>query len=257
MTFNAEELAPVQPTLGTTDEYDFVSPQILIDEARRREKRELHAAQTYILQQHTTLPTVQTLVPLCKVNNGPSYTIRLDTGGGNKLLKSHRSRMLIVQYPGDRQVAEVKLGIRGGGDATIVYNNKDSETRTSQKLSMQNPRHEQRFNCLVNGTPHQWHPLGPSKCVFELTNRANKRVALFVLAEGISLSHHHGRTGSSGGPGNPLPFLRQSQKIGEVHLLPDFEQLFEPIGLRQEMLFSAVVVVELTRRWATNQSSNE
>ena len=214
--------------LETTAKYDFVSPQVAIDSVRQQEKKqEMEAAQTYILQQ--PFPTLQTFVPLCDAN-GPSYTIRFDTVGSFLKPQPH---MVITETPGDVKVAEVKLQTRGY-DATIIY----KKARGSQKLALQNPR-DQRFELLINGKPHRWNPLGPSQSVFELTQEANRRVALFLYAEGMAQ-----RTGSLSG--NHLPF--QEQTIGEVHIMQDF--LRDPTAL-QQTLFSAVVVVEQEKRRAT------
>ena len=144
--------------------------------------------------------------------------------------------MLITQDPGGH-VAEVKFQVNGY-DSTIIY----KDGGTSQKLALQNPQ-DQRYECLINGKAHWWHLLGPSKSVFELTEEAKKRVALFVYAEGMSQ-----RTGSTSGSHIPS----QERKIGEVHVMEDF--LREPIAL-QQTLFSAIVVVEQTKRRVTSIAS--
>lgn len=230
MTSN-EKLTLIQTLVDTTDKHDFVSPQVSVDSTHQREKQEMEAAQTYILQQN--FPTIQTLDPLCNAKL-PNYTIRLDTVGSFLKPQPH---MLITQAPGGVHIAEVQFQIHGY-NSTIVY----KEAGTSQKLDLQSLQ-DQKFECLINGKPHWWHPLGPSKSVFELTEETQKRVALFVYAEGMAQ-----RTGSTSG--NHMLF--QDQKIGEVHVLEDF--LHEPNAL-QQTLFSAVVVVEQTKRKATSMAS--
>lgn len=226
-----EQLTLIQTVVETTNKHDFVSPQKSVDSAHQREKQEIEAAQTYIL--HQSFPTIQTLVPLGNTE-APSYTIRLDTSGSFLKPQPH---MLITQDPGGLHVADVKFQIHGY-DTTIIY----KDAGTSQNLSLQNPQ-DQRFGCLINGKSYQWHPLGPSKSVFELTEEANKRVALFVYADGMAQ-----RTGSTSG--NHMSF--QGQKIGDVHVTE--ESLHEPNAL-QQTLFSAVVVVEQTKRRTTSMAS--
>ena len=230
MTSN-EELTLIQTLVETTDKHDFGSPLVSVNSTLQREKQEMEVAQTYILKQ--TFPTIQTLGSLCKAN-GPSYTIRLDTIGSFLKPQTH---MLITQDPDGLLVAEVQFHVHGY-DTTIIY----KEAGTSQKLSLHNPQ-DQRFECLINSKPHSWHPLGPSKSVFELIEKTSKRVALFVYADGMAQ-----RTGSTSG--NHMLF--QEQKIGEVHFLEDFVQ--KPNAL-QQALFSAVVVVEQTKRKATSMAS--
>lgn len=230
MTSN-EKLTLIQTVVETTDKHDFVSPQVSVDSTHQREKQEMEVAQTYILKQ--TFPTIQTLSPLYNAK-GPSYTIRLDTIGSFLKPQPH---MHITQDPGGLHVAEVKFHIHGY-DTTILY----KSPSTSQNLALQNPE-EQRFECLINGKLHWWHPLGPSKSVFELTEAPQKRVALFVYAEGMAQ-----RTGST----SSAHTLHQEKKIGELHIIEDF--LREPIAL-QQTLFSAVVVVEQEKRRATSMAS--
>lgn len=228
----AEDKPPlIQNALETINKHDFIPPQAFVESIRQREMQEMETAQTYILQQAS--PTIQNLVPLYNAA-GPSYTIRLDTVGSFLKPQSH---MLVTENPEGLHVAELKFQIRGY-DATMIYKN----ASTSQKLAVQNPQ-DQEFEILINGKPHRWRPLGPSKSVFELTKEANKRVALIVYSEGPAQR----RAYTSGGH---IPF--QEQKIGEVHVMEDF--LREPIAL-QQTLFSAVVVVELAKRRATSIAS--
>ena len=224
-----EKLTLVQ-TVETTDKYDFVSPQVFMDATQQHEKQEMEAAQTYILQQ--AFPTVQTLAPLSNAK-APSYTIRLDTVGSFLKPQPH---IRITQDPGALHAAEVKFQVRGY-DSTVIYTD-----GTSQKITLQNP-HGQSFECLIKGKPHWWHPLGPSKSVFELTEEAEKRVALFVYAEGMAQ-----RTGSTSGNN----MLAEGQKIGEVHFMEDFLQDLDTL---QQILFSAVVVVEQVKRRATSMAA--
>lgn len=226
-----EKLSLIQTIVETTAKHDFVSPQVSLDSTHQREQQEMESAQTYVLQQ--AFPTVQTLAPLCNAK-APTYTIRLDTVGSFLKPQPH---MLITQGPGGLRVAEVKFQVNGY-DSTIIY----KDGGTSQKLALQNPQ-DQTYECLINGKPHWWHPLGPSKSVFELTEKAKRRVALFVYAEGMAQ-----RTGSTSG--TPIP--SQERKIGEVHIIEDF--LCEPIAL-QQTLFSAIVVVEQTKRRVTSMAS--
>ena len=222
----------LQLTLPETSlERDFVPPQASVDPTHQREKQEMEAAQTYILQQAS--PTVQILVPLCNVH-GPSYTIKLDKVGSFLKPQPH---MLITESPGGLPVAEVKLQVHGY-DATMVYKN----ASTSQKVALRNPQ-DQEIELLINGKLHRWHPLGPSKSVLEMTQGANKRVALFVYAEGMAQ-----RAASTSE--NDVPF--QEQKIGEVHVIEDFFP--EPVAL-QQILFSAAVAVEQAKRAATSIAS--
>lgn len=226
-----EKLTPVQTVLESTVKHDFVSPQISVDPIRQRERQEIEAAQSYLL--HQAFPTVQNLVPLCNAK-GPSYAIRLDTVGS---FLNPRPHMLITENLGGLDIAEIKFQLRGY-DATMIYKNGS----TSQKLALHNSE-DQRFELLINGKPHAWHPLGPSKSVFELTQEENRRVALFVYTEGMAE-----RTASTSG--NHLPF--REQKIGEVHVIEDFSR--DPVAL-QQTLFSAVVVVEQAKRRATSIAS--
>ncbi|KAM0796857.1 hypothetical protein BDR22DRAFT_498718 [Usnea florida] len=227
MTSN-EKLTLVQTVIETTDKHDFMSPQVSLDAIQQREKQEMEAARAYILQQ--AFPTVQTLAPLSNPK-APSYTIRLDTVGSFLKPQPH---MRITQDPGALHAAEVKFQVRGY-DSTIIY----TDASTSQKITLQNP-HEQIFECVIKGKPHWWHPLGPSKSVFELTEAAEKRVALFVYAEGMAQ-----RTGSTSGNHT----LAERQKIGEVHFMED---LLQELDTLQQILFSAVVVVEQLKRRATS-----
>lgn len=221
----------IQNALETINKHDFIPPQAFVESMRQREMQEMETAQTYILQQ--TSHTVQNLVPLYNAA-GPSYTIRLDTAGSFLKPQSH---MLIAENPGGLHVVEVKFHIRGY-DATMIYKN----ASTCQKLALQNLQN-QEFEILINDKLHTWHPLGPSKSVFELTKEANKRVALIVYSEGMAQR----RASTSGGH---VPF--KEQKIGEVHVMEDF--LREPIAL-QQTLFSAVVVVEQVKRRVTSIGS--
>lgn len=224
MTSN-EKLSLIQTVVENTSEHDFVSPQISVDSTHQRE---MEAAQTYILKQ--TVTTVQTLRPLYDTD-APSYMIRLDTIGSFLKPQPH---MVITQDPGGFHVAEVKFQIHGY-DATIIY----KKAGTCQKVALHNPQ-DQMFECLINGRPHRWQPLGPSKSVFELTEEANRRVALFVYGEGMA----H-RTGSTSSDYKSV----QEQIVGEVHVMRDF--LHEPTAL-QQTLFTAVVVVEQAKRRLTS-----
>ena len=212
-------------------ERDFVPPQASVDPAHQREKQEMEVAQTYILQQAS--PTVQTLVPLCNAH-GPSYTIKLDKVGSFLKPQPH---MHITESSGGLQVAEIKFQVHGY-DATMVYKN----ASISEKVALRNPQ-ELEFELLINGKLHRWHPLGPSKSVLELTEGANRRIALFVYAEGMAQ-----RAASTSE--NDVPF--QEQKIGEIHVIE--ELLPEPVAL-QQILFSAAVVVEQARRGAGSIAS--
>ena len=223
-----EKLTPIQTALETTAKHDFVSPQISTDPKCQRERQEMGAIQTYIL--HQASPTLQNLVPLCNAK-GPCYTIRLNTVGS--FLKP-RPHMHITENPLGLDIAEIKFQVRGY-DATMIYKNGSS----SQKLALHNSE-DQRFELLINGKPHAWHPLGPSKSVFELTREANRRVALFVYTEGMAE-----RRGSTSGDYPPF----REQKIGEVHVMEDFSR--EAVAL-QQTLFSAVVVVEQAKRRAAS-----
>ena len=213
--------------------HDFVSPQVSIDSTHQRERQEMEATQAYVLQQ--AFSTIQTLVPLCNAK-APSYTIRLDTIGSFLKPQPH---LLITHDPRGPQIAEVKFHIHGY-DTTIVY----KDAGISQNLALKNARGH-RFECLINNKPHCWQPLGPSKSVFELTEGARKRVALFVYTEGMVQ-----RTGSTSS--NHMQF--QGHKIGEVHVMEDFSSA--PIAL-QQTLFSAVVVVEQIKRKATSTASQD
>ena len=217
--------------LETTLERDFVPPQVSINSTRQWEKQETEAAQAYILQQASS--TVQTLVPLNNAH-GPSYTIKLDKIGSFVKPQPH---MLFTESSAGLPVAEVKFQVHGY-DATMIYKN----TSTSQKVALRNPQ-DHEFELLINGKLHRWHPLGPSKSVLELTQGANKRVALFVYADGMAQ-----RAASISE--NDVPF--HEQKIGEVHVIEDF--LPEPVAL-QQILFSAAVAVEQARRGATSIAS--
>ena len=222
----------MQLTLPETPlERDFVPPQKSIDPTHQREKQEMEAAQTYILQQAS--PTLQTLLPLCNAH-GPSYTIRVDKVGSFLKPQPH---MFIEESSGGCPVADIKFQVHGY-DATMVYKNASA----SQKVALRNPQ-DQEFELSINGKLHRWHPLGPSKSVLELTRGANKRVALFVYAEGMA--QRAASTSES-----DVPF--QEQKIGEVHVIEDF--LPEPVAL-QQILFSAAVAVEQTRRGAMSTAS--
>ena len=227
MTSN-ERLIILQTTLETTDKHDFVPPQMSIGSVRQPQKQEMEAAQTYILQQASR--TVQNLVPLCNPK-GTKYTVRLDTVGS--FLKP-QPRMLVTETLRGLHVAEIKFQVHGY-DATMIY----KTASNGRKVALQNTQ-EQEFETLINGKPHRWHPLGPSKSVLELTQEQNKRVALFVYAEGVAQ-----RTAST--PGDHERF--QEQKIGEIHVIEDLSH--EPIAL-QQILFSAVVVIEQARRRATS-----
>ena len=217
----------------TSLERDFVPPQTSVDPTHHREKQEMETARTYILQQAS--PTVQTLVPLCS-EKGPRYTIKLDKIGSFLKPQPH---MLITESPQDLEVAEVKFQLHGY-DATMIY--KNASTSTGQKVALRNPQ-EQEFELLINGKLHRWHPLGPSKSVLELTRGTNKRVALFVYAEGMAQ-----RAASTSDI--DMPF--QERKIGEVHVIEDL--LPEPVTL-QHILFSAIVAVEQAKRGATSIAS--
>ena len=226
-----ERLSLNQTIVETTDKHDFVSPQVSVDSIHQREKQEMEIAQTYSL--HQAFPTIQTLAPLYNAK-APTYTIRLDTIGSFLKPQPH---MLITQDPGGLHVAEVNFQVNGY-DSTIIY----KEDGTNQEIALHEPQ-DQMFECLINGNPHWWHPLGPSKSVFELTQETKKRVALFVYAEGMAQ-----RTGSTSG--NHM--LSQGQNIGEVHVMEDF--LHEP-NVLQQTLFSAIVVVEQRKRRATSMAS--
>ena len=225
------ELTLVQTVFDTTEKHDFVSPQVSVDAVRQHEKQEMETAQTFVLQQ--AYPTVQNLIPLCDTK-GPRYTIRLDTIGSFLKPQPH---ILILDDPGGFLVAEVEFQIRGY-DTTILYKNNG----TRQKLSLQNPQ-DQIFECLIDGKPHRWHPLGPSKSVYELTEATNKRVALFVYEEAMAQ-----RTGSTSGNHT----LFRAQKIGQLHIIGS--SLRESMAL-QQTLFSAVTVVEQAKRRATSMAS--
>ena len=223
-----EKLTLTQTSFETIDKHDFVPPQASVDPARPGGRQEMEVTQTYILQQAS--PTIQNLVPSCKAK-GPSYTIRLDKVGSFLKPQPH---IFITENPEGLHVAEVKLQNQVY-DATMIYKN----AGTSHKFVLQNTQ-DQIFQLLVNGEPHRWHPLGPSKSVFELTQGADKRVALFSYAEGLAQ-----RTASASGSHEAF----REQKIGEVHVVEDLTDV--PIAL-QLVLFSAVVVVEQLKRRATS-----
>ena len=226
-----EELALIRTVLETTVKHDFVAPQKSVDPLQQREKQKMEATQTYILQQ--AFPTVQSLVPLYNAE-APSYTIRLDSTGSFLKPQPH---MFITEGSAGIQVAEVKFK-NHSYDTTIMY----KDEGLGQKIALRNLQ-EQRFECLINGKPHSWHLLGPSKSVFELTEGVNRRVALFVYSEGLAQ-----RTGSTSA--TQAPFGKQ--KIGELHMIDG--SLREPIVL-QQTLFSIVVVVEQAKRRATSIAS--
>ncbi|CAD6572751.1 MAG: hypothetical protein ASARMPREDX12_005429 [Alectoria sarmentosa] len=174
--FRAEKMSLIQTVVESTIKRDF-SPMVIVDS--QREKQGMEVALAYILQQ--TFPTIQTL-GLCDAK-APIYTIRLDTIGSFLKPQPH---MLITQDGG--VVAQVKFQIHSY-DTSIIYN-----TGINQKLTLQNLQ-DQMFACSINGKPHWWHPLGPSKGVFELIEETKRRVAIFVYAE--------------------------EQKIGEMHVMED------------------------------------
>ena len=258
------QLTLAQTTLlDTSEKHDFViPPQASIDSTPQQQKQHMEAAHTYLLQQ--AYPTIQNLIPLhndATKNSGPSYMIRLDTVGSFLKPQPH---VFITTDPGGVRVAEIVFHVRGW-DATILYknnkynnDNNNNNNNTRQNLTLQQISQEEEdqmtFACSIAGKPHKWHPLGPSKSVFELTEETetetNKRVALFVYEEGMVQ-----RTGSTSSSAGDRTLAQAARKIGQVHIIASFDSwrnndCCDSVAL-QQTLFSAIAVVEQARRRAT------
>jgi hypothetical protein len=101
--------------------------------------------------------------------------------------------------------------------------------------------HEQKYQCLIDGTSYTWEPLGPSRVEIELQNEAKKRVALLVYPEGEGAPR---RSRSVPGSEKQLPI----EELGELHIM---EAVEDGLSMMYEILCTAVVSVESAKRRAT------
>ena len=139
-----------------------------------------------------------------------------------------------------RPLAEGRFDIHGTG-TTITYSHPPN-MQMIQRLELENSG-SQRLRTTIWGHEHWWMPNPGNKGVLELTNEMNEIVARFVHTGPVSQMTGSGRRDSSGKK------KMEKEELGDLHIVDALAE-----GGREEVICSAMVVVERAKRRANNIS---
>lgn len=142
----------------------------------------------------------------------------------------------------NRPLAEGRFDVHGTG-TTISYSHMPN-LQMMQRLELEDSL-SQRLRTTIWGHEHWWMPNPGNKGVLELINGMDEIVARFVPTVPVSQMRDSGGRGSNG---------KKKEEMGEVGDLHIVDSLAE--GGREEVICSAMVVVERARRRADNISCN-
>ncbi|CAD6588678.1 MAG: hypothetical protein ASARMPREDX12_003410 [Alectoria sarmentosa] len=243
---SADHLPP--PILEMSDELPPYTPQALNDILPIYHPPNTdHHISTYTLHQTSPDSLLLTLrdhpsesattytptLPVCK--------IRTNKTGGFMNRKPH---VIITTGECDeslsRPLAEGRFDIHGTG-TTITYSHMPN-MQMIQRLELEDSL-SQRLRTTIWGHEHWWMPNPGNKGVLELTNEMDEIVARFVRAAPMSQMTGAGRRGSSGRK------KEDREELGELHVVDALAE-----GGREEVICSAMVVVERAKRRANNIS---
>ena len=180
-------------------------------------------------------PTTYTsTLPVCK--------IRTNKTGGFMNRKPH---VIITTGECDeslkRPLAEGRFDIHGTG-TTISYSHMPN-MQMIQRLELEDSL-TQKLRTTIWGHEHWWMPNPGNKGVLELTNDMDEIVARFVHTVPVSQVTGSGRGGSVG-----KMKKEDKEEMGELHIVDALAE-----GGREEVICSAMVVVERAKRRANNIS---
>ena len=177
--------------------------------------------------------TFTSTLPVCK--------IRTNKTGGFMNRKPH---VIITTGECDeslnRPLAEGRFDIHGTG-TTISYSHMPN-LRMIQRLELEDS-HSQRLRTTIWGHQHWWMPSPGNKGLLELTNEMDEIVARFVHRVPVSQMTGSGRQGGTGKK------KEDKYELGDLHIVDALAE-----GGREEVICSAMVVVERAKRRANNIS---
>ncbi|KAF6236342.1 hypothetical protein HO173_005433 [Letharia columbiana] len=172
-------------------------------------------------------------LPVCK--------IRTNKTGGFMNRKPH---VIITTGECDeslnRPLAEGRFDIHGTG-TTISYSHLPN-MQMIQRLELEDSL-SQRLRTTIWGHEHWWTPNPGNKGVLELTNEMDEIVARFVHTVPVSQMTGSGKRGSTGRK------KEAREELGDLHIVDALAE-----GGREEVICSALVVVERAKRRANNIS---
>ena len=208
---------------------------------------EMEHVHTFNLRQ--TSRNIQTLIPTQKNSNLPSYTassaeepeymtlptynVKSNTSAGFMNRKPDMS-VTRVDEGKDQRVAEARFD-RLTSRTNITY----PEGGQSQELALESGM-TQKYTLRINDTICHWQP-GPTRRIFELMTEDELLLASFTYAQEPNYTGHASPT-----------------KEGEVGILHVSERLEKMVGGQaglEQVLCSAVVLVERKKRRAANMGS--
>lgn len=140
----------------------------------------------------------------------------------------------------NRPLAEGRFDIHGTG-TTISYSHLPN-MKMIQRLELEDSL-SQRLKTTIWGHEHWWMPNLGNKGVLELTNEMDEIVARFVHTVPVSQMTGSARRGSTGKK------KEDRQELGDLHIVDALAE-----GGREEVICSAIVVVERAKRRANNVS---
>ena len=176
--------------------------------------------------------TYTSTLPVCK--------IRTNKTGGFMNRKPH-----VVITTGEcdeslnRPLAEGRFDIHGTG-TTISYSHMPN-MQMIQRLELEDSL-SQRLRTTIWGHEHWWMPNPGNKGVLELTNEMDEIVARFVHTVPVSQVTGYGSRGSGAGRKK-----EDKTELGDLHIVDALAE-----GGREEVICSAMVVVERAKRRANN-----
>ena len=135
-------------------------------------------------------------------------------------------------------LAEARFDIHGTG-TSILYTS-SSSAHEEQRLDLENSQ-AQILRTTICGIRHYWQPFAGNKYVLELINDMEDIVARFTYTAPAALS-----TGAATGRKKSIP---AQMEVGELHIV---EALVGSEQAKEEVICSAVVVIERARRRAAN-----
>ena len=149
----------------------------------------------------------------------------------------NRKPHVVISASNDgQQIAEGRFDIHGTG-TTISYS-KSGPQRIELEHSL-----SQLLRTTINGTDHWWQPHPGNKDVLELKNEMEEIVARFTYT--ASLAQRLGNT-------TPVHDSRKQRMSVELGLLHVTETLAGDASGREEILCSAILVIERAKRRAAN-----
>ena len=150
-----------------------------------------------------------------------------------------------VQEPQYNPIAEARFEIHSTG-TSIIYNFSPSLlSQEEQRLELENSQF-QTLRTTIGGNTHHWQPFPGNKALLELLNELEEKVARFIYNTTATniINSNTGRRKSAA--------ATASSEIGELNIV---EALAGGEREREEIICSAVVVVERARRRALNIGS--